>query len=276
MRSHGGGRAITSIYDAISFVYPKLAPSARDRLLIRLFHTLAIARSQAVITISQSAAHDLTRTFPAIERKLVVTPLAADAIYAPRDPDVMQAVRRKFNIVGEFAFYIASNKPHKNLPRLIEAWALAKQPGTLIVAGHQDPRYPQAERRARELGLASVRFIGSISDDDAAALHSTCAVFVYPSLYEGFGLTPLEAMTCGAPIVCSNASSLPEVIGDAGLLVDPLSPPAIAAALRRIFDDPALRAELRSNSLKQAARFRWERTAADTIAVYRRQTAVDD
>jgi glycosyltransferase involved in cell wall biosynthesis len=264
------GASITSIYDAISFVYPRYVPSARARLQIRLLHALAVARSDAVLTISQSAAADLTRAFPALKHKLTVVPLAADAIYHPRDQSQQRAARARFGIDGPFAFYIASNKPHKNLNALIDAWARLKPAhATLVLAGHQDPRYPQAQHRAAALGLGAVKFIGAIDDDSAAALHSACDVFVFPSLYEGFGLTPLEAMACGTPVACSNASSLPEVTGDAALQFDPHNPQAIADALEQLFDSAQLRAAMREKSLIQAARFSWERTAADTIAVYR-------
>jgi alpha-1,3-rhamnosyl/mannosyltransferase len=265
------GASITSIYDAISFVYPQYVPSARARLQIRLLHTLAIARSHAVITISRSAADDLARVFPTLKRKLHVVPLAADAVYHPRDRAQQDAARARFGVRGPFAFYIASNKPHKNIDALIDAWALIKQTdATLVIAGHQDPRYPQAQQKAAALGLTTVKFVGAIDDDSAAAMHSACDAFVFPSRYEGFGLTPLEAMACGAPVACSNASSLPEVIGDAALQFDPRDPGAIAASLSRLLTDPALRAEMRAKSMKQAARFGWNRTAADTIALYRR------
>ncbi|MCS7325318.1 MAG: glycosyltransferase family 4 protein, partial [Thermoflexales bacterium] len=156
-----------------------------------------------------------------------------------------------------------------------EAWrvvadALGEQTPLLLVAGHQDPRYPEAQRRAQALGLGRwVRFVGAVSDEEAAALYSSCLLFVYPSLHEGFGLTPLEAMACGAPVACSNTSSLPEVVGDAALLFDPTSVDDIARACLTALRDEALRARLRTASLQQAARFSWERAAQQTLAVYR-------
>jgi glycosyltransferase involved in cell wall biosynthesis len=264
------GASITSIYDAISFVYPRYVPSARARLQIRVLHALAVARSDAVLTISQSAAADLTRAFPALKHKLTVVPLAADPAYCLRDPAQQRAARERFGVHGPFAFYIASNKPHKNLNTLIDAWALLKPAhAALVIAGHQDPRYPQAQQRANELGLNNIQFIGAIDDDSAAALHSACDAFVFPSLYEGFGLTPLEAMACGAPVACSNASSLPEVTGDAALQFDPRNPQAIADALAQLLHSSELRASMREKSLVQSTRFSWVRAAADTIAVYR-------
>ena len=145
----------------------------------------------------------------------------------------------------------------------------SQQP-TLVIAGHQDPRYPGAQQRAKALGIERhIKFIGAVSDDDAAALYSACDLFVFPSLYEGFGLTPLEAMACGAPVACSNTSSLPEVVGDAATLFDSMKPDEIAAACLRILRDDDLRSQMRERSLAQATRFSWREAARHTIALYR-------
>ncbi len=263
-------RSITALYDAISFVYPQGLGSARTRLLIRFFHLLAAQTSDAFVTLSEDAARDVARFFPRTRGRTFVTPLAADAVFKPQPDALMQAARARHDLPARFALYLASNKPHKNLPRLIEAWAAVKDDAPLVIAGHQDPRYPEAQQRAQALGLAGrVRFVGPIPDADAAALYSACGAFVYPSLYEGFGLTPLEAMACGAPVICGDVSSLPEVVGDAAVLVDPYDPRDIAAALTRLLSDPALQLEMRAGSLRQAAQFSWARTAALTLDAYR-------
>lgn len=268
--------SITSIYDAISFVYPQYIASFKTRLMIGLAHRLAVSASNAVITISHSAADDLTRFFPALKGRIYVTPLAADDSYCPQ-PDAEQArVRAKFNLPSAFTLYLASNKPHKNLERLVEAWHLIctqrSALGTqhLVIAGHQDPRFPQAKLLAEKLGIAhKVQFIGDVPSADMAALYSACDLFVFPSLYEGFGLTPLEAMACGAAVACANTSSLPEVVGEAALLFDPTQPHDIAAACHRILSDENLRQSLKTRSLAQAKRFTWANTAAQTLAIYR-------
>ena len=145
-----------------------------------------------------------------------------------------------------------------------------QSPPLLVIAGHQDPRYNEAQARARALGLAEdVRFIGDTPDSDLPALYSACDLFVFPSLYEGFGLPPLEAMACGAPVACSNTSSLPEVVGDAALLFNPLDTGEIATACARVLKDAALNAELRARSLRQASRFTWDQCARATLDVYR-------
>jgi alpha-1,3-rhamnosyl/mannosyltransferase len=272
VRPVAGGRSVTTIYDAISFVYPQLLPSARARLLIHLFHSLAIRASRSIITISSAAGRDLERVFPVLRSRLTVTPLAADAVFTPQTDALQHALRARLNISGRFALYLASNKPHKNIARLIEAWARCERPSEcmLLIAGHQDPRYATVEALAQQHGVSrQVRLLGPVSDADAAALYSACDVFVFPSLYEGFGLTPLEAMSCGAPVICSNVSSLPEVTGDAALQVSPDDTHALAAALTRVLADASLRVTLRERSLRRATLFSWQRTAADTIALYR-------
>ena len=264
--------SVTTIHDVISLVYPQLVPSTQARLVIRLAHLLAIRASRAIITVSQSAANDVARYFPAARGKTHVVYEAADNIFVPQGAERIAAIRRKFELPTHFAFFLASNKPHKNLVRLVEAWHLLPSDGPppLVIAGHTDPRYASAQARAQELGLNErVRFMGNIPNADLPALYSACDLFIFPSLYEGFGLPPLEAMACGAPVACSRASSLPEVVGDAAVLFDPLRPDDIASAALRVFSNPDLQRELRARSLAQAARFTWAAAAHSTIEIYR-------
>lgn len=271
--------SLTTIHDLIPLLQQEFAASAKDQLLARVLIGLAVRASAIVITVSEASARDLRRFWP--RARLVVIPEAADPIFTPQPPERCAAVRIKYNLPERFTLYLASNKPHKNLVRLVEAWAMLSaqlpesQPEVLVIAGHYDPRYPQAQARAAALGMtAQVRFIGEVSNADLPSLYSACSLFVFPSLYEGFGLTPLEAMACGAPVACSNASSLPEVVGDAALLFDPTRPAEIAATCARALADPALRAELRARSLAQAARFTWSDAARRTLAAYREASRI--
>ncbi|MFC1466787.1 MAG: glycosyltransferase family 4 protein [Candidatus Brachytrichaceae bacterium NZ_4S206] len=281
--------SVTTLFDAIPFLYPQYAPSLHARLSIHVLHRIAINASRRIITISQSAARELTHFFPAVAPRLTIVPLAADPAFTPQAESHIARIRAQFDLPPRFALYLGSNKPHKNLERLIEAWQVVisnwrleigdsfqspisnlQSPIPLIIAGHQDARYPEAQTRAQALGIAPwVRFIGGVSDAQAAALYSACDLFVYPSLHEGFGLTVLEAMACGAPVACSNRSSLPEVAGDAALLFDPEQPRAIAEACLRVLCDDVLRAQLRMRSLERAAKFSWRETARQTVDVYR-------
>ena len=290
--------ALTTIHDALLMVHPEVAASSKARIANRLLNALAIRASRRVIAVSHSGAKDIERFFPAARGKTTVIPEAADPSFTPRSRAEQDEACDAFDLHHPFALFLASNKPHKNLVRLVEAWGLVirdwrigigdwRLPGAqslishlqsplLVIAGHVDPRYPQAQQRVNELGLdPHVRFIGAVSDAQAAALYSACDLFVFPSLYEGFGLTPLEAMACGAPVACAGTSAMPEVAGDAALLFDPTKPEEIAQACRRLLRDDALRSEMRARSLKQAATFSWQNTARLTIEAYRQSKIVN-
>lgn len=268
--------SVTTVHDTIPLLFPEMIPSARARWLTRWMNALAVRASTRVIAVSRSSADDIARLFPAGRGKIDVVQEAADAMFVPQPARAIARVRASFALPERFALYLASNKPHKNLVRLVEAWKrlIDRQPGSpvvpLVIAGHHDPRFPDAQARAGALGLGdAVRFIGDVPNADLPALYSACALFVFPSLYEGFGLTPLEAMACGAPVACSNTSSLPEVAGDAALLFYPASSEAIAETCARALADPDLLRELSARSMRRAAAFSWDKAASDTIAVYR-------
>jgi alpha-1,3-rhamnosyl/mannosyltransferase len=200
-------------------------------------------------------------------------------------------LRRRLALPERYALYLGSNKPHKNLPRLIEAWARVRRSevGTrhthhatrnnskskirnpkLLIAGAWDERYPEAKHLAESLYVTdSVHFLGPIPNADLPILYAGAELFIFPSLYEGFGLPVLEAMACGTPVACSNASSLPEVTGDAALLFDPTDVATMAAAMQQMLGDQTLRRELSEKGRAQAARFSWERTAQEALAAYR-------
>jgi alpha-1,3-rhamnosyl/mannosyltransferase len=189
------------------------------------------------------------------------------------------AVRARYDLPERYLLYLGSNKPHKNLERLVEAWALLQpQPAALVIAGSWDSRYPEARQRAAALSrspapLAGLErqllWLGPVPEADLPALYSGALLFVFPSLYEGFGLPVLEAMACGTPVACSNTSSLPEVAGDAALLANPLDTQELARAMRTALEDESLRQEMSEKGLKRAQGFSWLRTAQRTLETYR-------
>jgi alpha-1,3-rhamnosyl/mannosyltransferase len=267
---------LLTIYDLIAMLHPQTV-SPRARLLFRIATMFSLWAAAEIITISEATRRDLLQHFSVNAERVTTIPLATDRRFQPQPADIVEAVRHKYNLPARYLFYLGINKPHKNLVRLIEAYAQFPQgsgTGTqapLIIAGAWDDRYPEVKERAQRLNLGdAVRFLGPVDDADLPALYSGCTLFVFPSIYEGFGLPVLEAMACGAPVVCSNASSLPEAAGDAALLFDPLDVDAIAHTLRRPLEDEALRRSLAARSLQQAARFSWQRTAQETLRLYRR------
>ena len=272
--------SVVTIYDVISKLYPQYMPSSWARLIFEFATRLALWSAQRVITTSQAARDDLIALYQVAPEKIAVTPLAADDRFRPLDTGAIEPARHKYSLPERYVLYLGINKPHKNLVGLVEAWSLVIDHWDLgfgrwplVIAGHWDPRYPQARRKAAELGLEdNVVFLGEVAEADLPALYSRAGLFVFPSLYEGFGLPVLEAMACGTPVVCSSTSSLPEIVGEAALTFDPLDVEDMATRVEEALGNEALREEMREKGLRQAARFSWERTARETLEVYKEAT----
>lgn len=267
-------RIVTTIYDIISHIYPAYLPSVMHRALFELTTRLALARSAHVLTLSHSAAHDLQRVYGVASRRISVTPAAADARFRPAAPAAVANLRQRLGLGERYVLFVGANKPHKNLRRLIEAWvrmqAQGRLPVQLALAGREDPRYTGARQEIAQAGLQEeIKVLGAIGEADLPALYSGAELFVLPSLYEGYGLPLIEAMACGAAVVCSSASSLPEVAGnDPALLFDPERSEEIAAVMRRLLVDDGLRTAQRVRSLARARQFNWHATAMLTLAAY--------
>jgi alpha-1,3-rhamnosyl/mannosyltransferase len=266
--------AVVTLYDTIPPTLPQFWPR-RQRLVFALAHRLALRATQHAIAISESTRRDLIRHFRADPRRVTVTQLAADDRFRPQPDAEIRRVRSQYDLPDRFILYVGINKPPKNLIRLVEAYArlLAESSPPdydCVIAGAWDDRYPEGRQRVSELGLDDrVRFLGPIPEADLPGLYASADLFVTASLYEGFGLPALEAMACGTPVACSNTSSLPEVVGEAGLLFDPLDVDAIASAIQRAMSDPGLRRDLSDRGLERASMFTWDRVARQTLELYR-------
>ncbi len=262
--------SVVTFYDVIPLLYPQYLPSWWAKPLYRLAAGMALRSSERVIAVSQSACDDL-QTFLSVSRqKLAVIPLAVDARFEPLGEESVDNLRHRYGLPAEYALYVGINKPHKNLVHLLEVFSELDGEANLVLAGREDPRYPQARQAAERLGLAKrALFLGDVPDDDLPALYNGAAVFVFPSLYEGFGLPVLEAMACGTPVVCSNTSSLPELVGDAAITLHPQDRGAWVTALEEVLRRGDLRDEMRSKGLQRAKMFSWEETARQTWEVYR-------
>ena len=264
---------VLTVYDLISLHFPDLA-SLRARLLFRLTTSLALQAAHRVIAISDATRLDYSAHFPIASGRAVTIPLAVGTAFEPPGEDATAAVRTKYMLPERFVLYVGSNKPHKNLVRLVESWKLTDRgDAVLVLAGQWESAHREVEKAAARAGLGNaIRLLGPICEQDLPALYGAAEVFVFPSLYEGFGLPVLEAMACGTPVACSNSSSLPEIAGEAARLFTPTNTNAIAAALSDLLSAAGERVRLRERGLARAAEYTWERTAAAHLALYRAVT----
>lgn len=268
--------SVVTFYDVIPVLYPQYLPSPWARLLFRLTVRLALRSAAVVITISESAADDLLSRFGVPSDRVWVTPLAADDRFRPYGAQAIAELCQKYSLPAEYILYVGINKPHKNLVHLLEVFSLletsagaTQEPPPLVLAGKEDPRYPQAHDMVGRLGLDDrVFFLGDVADDDLPLLYAGATLFVFPSLYEGFGLPVLEAMACGTPVICSNTSSLPEIVGSAAITLDPLDREAWAQAMEKVLSSGVLRREMQEKGLRRAKMFSWEQTARRTWQAY--------
>jgi len=278
---------VVTVHDLAFLAHPEAFVPAKRRYLAAMTR-LSTHRARRVIAVSAHTAADLTRYFNVPPAKITVIPNAADPAFRPAaNPADIAAFRQSMGLPERFVLAVGTLEPRKNLRRLVDAFArIAPQAPevSLVIVGGAGWRTSDLAPHVASLGLGErIRFAGYVENGDLPRWYQAATVFCYPSLYEGFGLPPLEAMACGTAVVTSNTSSLPEVVGDAALTVDPTDTPAIAAALLYLLTDDALRATLAAAGLAQATQFRWARTAAETRAVLadaakgnRRGTPKDD
>ncbi|HEX3392549.1 MAG TPA: glycosyltransferase family 1 protein [Solirubrobacteraceae bacterium] len=263
---------VVTVHDLIYARFPEAHAGIRD-VGMRLLVPLATRRSDRVIVDSQSTGDDLVELLGTPRERIDVVPLGLGSVRRG-EPAPEQTVRERFSL-GErrIALSLSAKRPHKNLAALIDALALipAERRPFLVLPGYPTAYEAELRERAAAAGLADdVRFLGWVESELIEGLWSIADVFVYPSLYEGFGLPVLEAMARGVPVACSNASSLPEVAGDAALLFEPRDVSAIAQAIERVLSDPAQAQRLRADGLARVQLFGWQRTARATLDVYRR------
>lgn len=264
---------VPTVHDLGFITVPECAFPKLRRHLLRAV-PWSLQRARLVMAVSEHTKHDLVRLFDVPPERIRVAGNAVDALFQPiGDATWLAAERERLGTPERFLLAVGTLEPRKNLVRLLEAVALLRDRGCaipLVVAGREgwmyDPIYEAVERlRLRE----QVCFLYGPSDRDLLALFNLATVMVFPSLYEGFGVPPLEALACGAVVVCSNSSSLPEVVGDAALTVDPYDVEGLAGAIERALHDDGLRAGLAARGPAQARRFSWQRSAESVLAALR-------
>jgi glycosyltransferase involved in cell wall biosynthesis len=258
----------------LSFMlYPEAfnRPNAR---YLQHFTMLSVRRADRVIAVSESTKGDVVRLLGVAPEKVAVVYHGVENEFRPLDQGAeMDEFRARVRLPERFILCFGTLEPRKNLATLIAAYALLRKesrlPHKLVIAGGKGWRFEHVFAAVDEAGLQDdVLFPGYVPSDEQPMWYNAAEVFAYPSLYEGFGFPPLEALACGTPVVASNRSSLPEVVGDAGLLVDPLDAVELAEALRRVLTDGGLRQELVARGLARAQSFSWSRAARETVEVY--------
>jgi glycosyltransferase involved in cell wall biosynthesis len=265
--------SVITIPDMNFFLYPAKHPPLKRWY----FHSCiprAARRAQKVIAISENTRQDVLRILGLSADKVVTVYCGVNPRFKPvSDEEALKRIRKKYGLDRSFVLFLGMIQPMKNLVRLIQAFKETVRrgfTGVLVLAGPKGWGYVEAAAEVQRQALdGQVIFPGPIRDEELPGLLSAAEIFVYPSLYEGFGLPPLEAMACGVPVVVSSSSSLPEVVGDAGLVVDPLNVGELAAAMWRALTDSALRDQLRARGFEQAKRFTWEEAARQTLEVYK-------
>jgi glycosyltransferase involved in cell wall biosynthesis len=269
---------VLTVHDLIFERYPQ-HHTWRNMLYLRAAMPRYVAAATAIIAVSQQTKADLVELYGADADKIFVVYEGIDAAFAPAPAAEMVRVRTQYSPERPYLLMVGTLEPRKNHAAALHALARLKAQGfpyRLLVVGGQGWRFAPIRQLVDDLGLAGdVTFTGYVPLADLPPLYTGADCVLLPSLYEGFGFPVLEAMACAAPVVCSNASSLPEVAGGAALLVPPTDAQALADAVALLLTQPALAAELRRRGLQQAARFRWETCAAQTVAVYRWAVGLD-
>jgi len=267
---------IVTIHDVIPFRLPAYRAGAKVVAYMRLV-ARAAQKATLVITVSQHAKQDIMDVLHIPAERIRVIYEAAGEEYIPTDAETVARVRERYGVGEQYIFYLGGLDLRKNVLQLVRAFAhlctqLHNPNVQLLISGdpakQAGPFFPDPRPVAEELGVADRVIYRFVEDEDKSAMYSGASLFVFPSLYEGFGLPPLEAMSCGAAVVCSNRTSLPEVVGDAALSVDPNDTPALAEALRHVLIERSLQDDLRRRSLQRAAQFSWHKAAMETLAAY--------
>ncbi len=270
-RSLGRYKRVVTLHDAIPFLYPE-GYTWLNTFLQRRYIPHTLAHTDAVVTVSEASRRDLARFLRIPAAKLHVVPNAADAAFRGLPAAAARAVAHQYGLTPPFVLFVGALQARKNLPRLFAAMARVRRTApqvSLAVVGRSVWGYPTAAELAERAGLdGAFQSLGHVADRDLPWLYNAASLLCLPSLYEGFGLPALEAMSCGTPVVCSDVPALAEVTGGAALLVDPRDVDAIARAIERLIRDAALAAELSERGREQARQFSWAAAAERLVRVY--------
>jgi glycosyltransferase involved in cell wall biosynthesis len=267
-------KSVVTIHDVIHLLFPQYLPNRLAWAYARASLSAATRRADRILTVSETSKNDILRRFKVPAEKITVIYNAIDERFnvMPTEEQVTR-VRERYQLDQRFALYVGNIKPHKNLERLIDAFAELRRSGIedvrLLIIGDEISKFPALRRAVHRNKLHKhVRFLGFVPIETLAVLYRLASVFVFPSLYEGFGLPPVEAMASGTPVVTSSVSSLPEVVGDAALLVDPYDTHSIADGMRQVLVDCGLAERLSARGREQASKYSWQRSIERVHEIY--------
>jgi glycosyltransferase involved in cell wall biosynthesis len=262
---------VVTIHDLTAILMPE-THRTKVRWSVLPFIRPTLERAAAVVAISEATAADLRFHFPQTAGKLHVVHNGIDSDFVPGDEASIEATREEMGAPAGYLLYAGTLEPRKGVDTLLEAWQVARREDAatppLVLAGPYGWHSDHLLRDIERLAAQGVRYLGRVERPHLVRLMQAARLFVYPSRYEGFGLPPAESLACGVPVIASQSSSQPEVVGDAGVLVEPGDPAALAGAIRHVLGEPELEAELRARALPQASRFTWPRAAAEMERIF--------
>lgn len=267
------GKIVVTVHDIISILYPKNMPFA-SRTFFSRWMPFSYRKADKIIADSEHTKKDIIKLLKIPDEKIRVIYLAANDDFRPiKDRKKIDDVCEKYGICDNFLLHVGTIEPRKNLEFLVRAYARARKDGLkkykLVITGKKGWYYEGLFRLIQEFDLEKeVVFTGYVAEEDMPAIYNAASLLVFPSKYEGFGLPPLEAMACGAPVISSDSSSLPEVIGEAGMLLPISNEKAWASAINKVIFSPSLREKMRRDGLDRAKKFSWRKCAKETIKIY--------
>ncbi|MCG9966625.1 glycosyltransferase family 4 protein [Pelotomaculum terephthalicicum JT] len=264
--------SVVTIYDLVLEIFPKTM-HWKNWLPLKILMKNSANKASRIIAISENTKKDIIKYFGISPDKIKVIYLGVDKNFSSQKNKNDENILIRYNLLPGYILTVGTLEPRKNLIRLLNAYKMIvvseDSIPKLVIVGGQGWLKEDINKVIDTLGLTEkVVLTGYVSDSDLPALYRNASVFVYPSLYEGFGLPPLEAMACGTPVISSNVSSIPEVVGDAGLLIDPYRPEEVARAITLVLKDNGLRVRLNRTGLNRAGLFTWDKTARETIKLY--------